>query len=100
MGLEAVLVPQGGLRDVSGHYFRVTISGSLVRGDVAVADDTLDHRPAADGATDCIIFIAWEAPAKLTGPFRRLLQRIIDGTRLPEHVPIEWNLVSRAQCST
>jgi putative transcriptional regulator len=66
-----VLVPQGGLRDVNGHY---------VRRDVAVADDTLDHCPVADGATDCIIFIAREAPAKFTGPFHCLLQRIIDGT--------------------
>jgi anti-sigma factor ChrR (cupin superfamily) len=74
-----------------GHYVQAT---SLV------ADDTLDHRPAADVATDRIIFIVRETPAKFTGPFRRLLQRIVNGTQLLEHVPIEWNLVSRAQCST
>jgi putative transcriptional regulator len=66
-GLEAVLVLQGGFRDASGYY---------VRGDVAVADGTIDHRPVADRTTDCIIFIVREGPVKLTGPFGRLIQRI------------------------
>jgi putative transcriptional regulator len=66
-GLEAVLVLQGGFRDANGHY---------IRGDVAVADDTVDHRPVADRSTECIIFIVREAQVKLTGPFGRLLQRM------------------------
>jgi putative transcriptional regulator len=66
-GREAVLVLQGGFRDHHGHY---------AVGDIAVADDTIDHRPVADGAVDCIIFIVQEAPVRLTGPFGRILQRI------------------------
>jgi putative transcriptional regulator len=66
-GLEAVLVLQGGFRDANGHY---------VRGDVAVADGTIDHRPVADRSSECIIFIVREGPVKLTGPVGRLLQRI------------------------
>lgn len=66
-GLEAVLVLQGGFSDVHGHY---------VRGDIAVADPTIDHRPVADPEEECIIFIVQEAQLKLTGPFGRIIQRI------------------------
>ena len=66
-GLEVALVLQGGFRDQNGHY---------IRGNVAVADHTIDHRPVADRASDCIIFIAREAPVKLTGPIGSLIQRI------------------------
>ncbi len=66
-GREAVLVLQGGFRDQGGHY---------VAGDIAVADGTIDHRPVADRAGVCVIFVVLEAPVRLTGPFGRLLQRI------------------------
>ena len=66
-GREAVLVLQGGFRDQGGHY---------VAGDIAVADGTIDHRPVADRAGTCVIFVVLEAPVRLTGPFGRLLQRI------------------------
>jgi putative transcriptional regulator len=66
-GLEAVLVLQGGFSDAHGHY---------VRGDIAVADPTIDHRPVADPDEECIIFIVQEAQLKLTGPFGRIIQRI------------------------
>lgn len=66
-GLEAVLVLQGAFSDAHGHY---------VRGDIAVADPTIDHRPVADPAEECIIFIVQEAQVKLTGPFGRLIQRV------------------------
>jgi putative transcriptional regulator len=69
-GREAALVLQGGFRDHNGHYGV---------GDIAVADDTIDHRPVADGAVDCIIFIVQEAPVRLTGPFGRILQRFFGG---------------------
>jgi putative transcriptional regulator len=68
-GLEAVLVLQGGFSDQTGHY---------ACGDVAVADHTTDHRPVADRAAECIIFIVLEAPVRLTGPFGRLIQRVLD----------------------
>jgi putative transcriptional regulator len=66
-GREAVLVLQGGFRDANGHYGP---------GDIAVADGTINHRPVADPAVECIIFIVQEAPVRLTGPFGRLIQRI------------------------
>jgi putative transcriptional regulator len=66
-GHEAVLVLQGGFRDANGHY---------AAGDIAVADDTIDHRPVADRPLECIIFVVLEAPVRLTGPFGRLVQRI------------------------
>jgi putative transcriptional regulator len=67
-GLEAVLVLHGGFSDAHGHY---------VRGDIAVADPTIDHRPVADPEEECIIFIVQEAQVRLTGPFGRLIQRIL-----------------------
>jgi putative transcriptional regulator len=66
-GREAVLVLQGGFRDQNGHH---------AQGDVAVADGTIAHRPVADQAGACIIFVVLEAPVRLTGPFGRLVQRI------------------------
>jgi putative transcriptional regulator len=50
-----------------------------VRGDIAVADPTIDHRPVADPAEECIIFIVQEAQVKLTGPIGRLIQRVFVG---------------------
>jgi putative transcriptional regulator len=68
-GLEATLVLQGAFSDVTGHYGL---------GDIAVADDTVDHRPVADRTAECVVFIVSEAPVKLTGPFGRLIQRIYE----------------------
>ena len=67
-GLEAALVLQGGFHDADGHY---------ARGDIAVADYTIDHRPVADRSAECIIFLVLGAPVKLTGPFGRFIQRIL-----------------------
>jgi putative transcriptional regulator len=63
-GVEAVLVLQGGFHDQNGDY---------VRGDLAVADSTIDHRPVADGPDECIIFMVLAAPVKLTGPIGRFI---------------------------
>ena len=68
-GLEAALVLQGGFSDATGHY---------ALGEIAVADDTVDHRPVADRSAECVVFIVSEAPVKLTGPFGRLIQRLYD----------------------
>ena len=65
-GLEAVLVLQGGFRDQGGHHGV---------GDIAVADGTVNHRPVADAAAACIIFVVQEAPVRLTGPLGRVVQR-------------------------
>jgi putative transcriptional regulator len=69
-GIEAVLVLQGGFHDAGGEYFR---------GDLAVADGTVEHRPVADGPDECIIFMVLGAPVKLTGPFGRFLPRTFGG---------------------
>jgi putative transcriptional regulator len=69
-GIEAVLVLQGGFHDADGDY---------VRGDLAVADGTVDHRPVADGPDECVIFMVLGAPVKLTGPFGRFIPRTFGG---------------------
>jgi putative transcriptional regulator len=66
-GLEAVLVLQGGFHDQGGHHGV---------GEIAVADRTIDHRPVADPAVACVIFVVQEAPVRLTGPLGRVVQRL------------------------
>jgi len=57
-GMELTLVLKGGFKDASGHY---------VRGDIAFADDSIDHRPIADEGEDCICFAVTEGRLELTG---------------------------------
>jgi putative transcriptional regulator len=63
-GNELTLVLSGGFSDADGHY---------LRGDVAVTDSSIDHRPVADPGEDCLCLAVTDAPLKLTGPFGRLL---------------------------
>lgn len=63
-GTELTLVLQGGFRDLSGHY---------VRGDIAFADDSVDHRPIADDGEDCICFAVTEGRLQLTGLVGRFI---------------------------
>jgi putative transcriptional regulator len=67
-GLEATLVLQGSFSDAYGHYGR---------GDIAVADDDVDHKPVAGSDEDCICFAVSEGPVRLTGPVARLFNRIL-----------------------
>ena len=67
-GLEAALVLAGGLRDAFGQY---------ARGDIVVADDTVNHQPVIDRDGECIVFLVLEGSVRLTGGFGRLMQRII-----------------------
>ncbi|NBN62413.1 transcriptional regulator [Microvirga tunisiensis] len=69
-GTELTLVLQGGFSDADGHY---------VRGDIALADDHVDHKPVADDDEDCICFAVTEGHLRLTGPVGRLLQPFIRG---------------------
>lgn len=62
-GSEITLVLKGGFTDSTGHYRR---------GDIAIADSEIDHRPKADDDEDCICFAVSEAPVRLTGPIARL----------------------------
>lgn len=64
-GTEATLVLKGAFRDQTGHYRR---------GDIAIADDSVDHRPVADKGEDCICFVVLDAPVRLTGPIGRFIQ--------------------------
>jgi putative transcriptional regulator len=63
-GIEAVLVLQGRFQDAGAEYGR---------GDLAVADSTVDHRPLVTSALDCIAYLVLGGPVRLTGPLGRLL---------------------------
>jgi len=67
-GSELSLVLDGAFSDARGHYGR---------GDISVADDSVDHRPSADMGQPCIGFAVMDAPLKLTGSFRQLIGDII-----------------------
>jgi len=67
-GSELSLVLEGAFSDGRGHYGR---------GDISVADDSVDHRPHADTGGPCIGFAVMDAPLKLTGSFRQLIGDII-----------------------
>lgn len=64
-GQEFTLVLRGGFADVSGHY---------MRGDIAIADEDVVHKPVADADEDCICFAVTDAPLKLTGPVGKVIQ--------------------------
>ncbi len=65
-GSELTLVLDGAFTDTRGRF---------ARGDISVADPSVDHRPIADKARPCIAFVVTDAPLKLTGP---LHQRFTD----------------------
>ena len=67
-GIEATLVLKGSFEDATGVY---------TRGDMAVVDSDVDHKPVAGADEDCICFAVSEGPVKLTGPIARLFQRLI-----------------------
>jgi len=67
-GSEISLVLDGAFSDARGHYGR---------GDISVADDSVDHRPNADMGRPCIGLAVMDAPLKLTGSFRQLIGDII-----------------------
>ena len=67
-GSELTLVLAGGFSDNRGHF---------VRGDIAISDAEVDHRPVADADEDCICFVVTDAPLKLTGPIGRLLNPFV-----------------------
>jgi putative transcriptional regulator len=67
-GIEATLVLKGSFADITGHYGR---------GDIAVVDSDVDHKPVAGNDEDCICFAVSEGPVKLTGPIARLFQKLV-----------------------
>jgi putative transcriptional regulator len=67
-GNELTLVLAGGFSDASGHY---------LKGDVAVADASVDHRPVADAGADCLCLAVADAPLRLSGRFGRYLNAFL-----------------------
>ncbi len=68
VGSEVTLVLSGAFSDMLGNYRR---------GDVAVADSEIDHRPVIDQGSDCICFVVTDAPLRLTGPIGRIFSRLM-----------------------
>jgi putative transcriptional regulator len=66
-GLEATLVLRGSFSDSLGHY---------ERGDIAVVDSDVDHKPVAGADEDCLCFAVSEGPVTLTGPVARLFNKL------------------------
>ena len=67
-GSELTVVLDGAFHDETGHYGR---------GDLVIADSSLDHRPMADEAQDCLCLAVTDAPLRLTGRFGRFLNPFI-----------------------
>jgi putative transcriptional regulator len=64
-GLEVTLVLKGGFNDGFGQYRR---------GDICVADESVEHQPIADPDEDCVAFVVRAAPMKLVGTVDRMIQ--------------------------
>lgn len=67
-GYELSLVLDGAFNDTRGRF---------VKGDISVADESIDHRPVAEAECPCIGFAVSQAPVKLTGSWRQLLGDMI-----------------------
>lgn len=67
-GCEISLVLDGAFNDTHGRYGR---------GDISVADDSVDHRPIAEREKPCIGFAVVDAPLKLTGSLRQMIGDLI-----------------------
>ncbi|MEO0791853.1 MAG: ChrR family anti-sigma-E factor [Pseudomonadota bacterium] len=66
-GSELTLVLEGSYHDEIGTF---------AAGDIADLDDTVEHRPIADGEYGCICLVASERRARFTGVIGKLLQPI------------------------
>lgn len=67
-GHELTLVLEGAFADTRGRYGK---------GDLTVADESVDHRPIAEKGGPCIAFAVCDAPLKLTGSIRQRLSDLI-----------------------
>lgn len=68
VGTEITLVLQGGFSDGTGHF---------KKGQISIADGTVDHGPVADQDEACICFAVTDAPLRLTGPLGRFIAPFI-----------------------
>jgi putative transcriptional regulator len=62
-GAELTLVLDGAFSDANGRYGR---------GDIALADEDVDHRPIAEEGRPCICFAVTDAPLRLTGSYGQM----------------------------
>lgn len=67
-GLEMTLVLCGAFSDVTGEYRR---------GDLQVADESLDHQPHAAEGEDCICLAVTDAPLRFKSLAARLVQPLV-----------------------
>jgi putative transcriptional regulator len=67
-GIEATLVLSGSFSDALGQY---------ERGDIAIADSDVDHKPVAGSDAPCICFAVSEGPVQLSGPVARLFNKLL-----------------------
>ena len=67
-GAEMTLVLRGAFSDETGHY---------LRGDLAEADEEVDHQPVADQGEDCLCLAVTDARLNLTGTFGRLVNPFV-----------------------
>ncbi len=67
-GCELSIVLDGAFSDARGRFGR---------GDISLADDSVDHRPVAEAERPCFGFAVVDAPLKLTGSLRQLIGDLI-----------------------
>lgn len=67
-GMELTLVLQGAFADANDRFDR---------GDLEIADESLQHTPVAMAGMDCICLAATDAPLKFRGLVPRLAQRLL-----------------------
>jgi putative transcriptional regulator len=67
-GLELTLVLKGAYRDGALHF---------AKGDLQIADPSIEHRPVADAGEECLCFVVLGAPIRLTGPLGRFVDRFV-----------------------
>ena len=67
-GSEITLVITGAFSDPQGRY---------IRGDIAIADSSIDHSPEIERDADCICFAVTDAPLRLTSPVGRFVEKIM-----------------------
>lgn len=69
-GEEFTLVLSGGYSDGDSHFGK---------GDVSLADGTIDHSPIADNDGPCLCLTVRKGAARLTGPIGRFLNPVLRG---------------------
>jgi putative transcriptional regulator len=53
------------------------VTGRYARGDIAIADETIKHRPIIDRDGECVVFLVLEGGVRLNSPWGRILQRLM-----------------------